>query len=555
MNSQMTIGKKLTLCFAAMLTVALGMAYSSWYWTGKIVGLLDTAVAKTARKQELCGELGKTLAEMGSQDRAIALRVWGDDQNKVEEYKQAFRASSAAADSDLKELRPLLVTDAGRQAVEALHTSLAAWQGLHQELFGVKRSGKDMKMMITFIGDRILPVQSTAQQNVEKLTQLQRDLNQAAAAESADSTSSARWIAFGLLIICLAIGGGVLFMVRHTSQILIRIAGEMLEGSEQVSSAAVQVAAASQSLAQGASEQAASLEETSSSSEEINSMTRKNAENSKVAAEVVVQSGQKFQEAGQKLEFLVGAMREINTQSEKISKIIKVIDEIAFQTNILALNAAVEAARAGEAGMGFAVVADEVRNLAQRCAQAAKDTAALIEESVAKAHDGQDKVDQVVVVIGAISQQSAKVKTLVDEVHLGSQEQARGIEQIARAIAQMEQVTQKSAANAEQSASAGEELSAQAETVKSVVAQLQTLVGGNNGDHSRATSRYLKARPKTVSGAEAAAQKGSNNRLSLKALHAAVSRKTAPAPAAGILAAAGRPDRSALPLDDDFKEF
>jgi methyl-accepting chemotaxis protein len=178
-------------------------------------------------------------------------------------------------------------------------------------------------------------------------------------------------------------------------------------------------------------------------------------------------------------------MGDIKASSDKVAKIITVIDEIAFQTNILALNAAVEAARAGEAGMGFAVVADEVRNLAQRCAQAAKDTAALIEESIAKSNDGKVKVDQVAVAIRAITEESAQVKTLVDEVSLGSQEQTRGIEQVAKALTQMEQVTQQSAANAEESAAAAEELTAQASTLLDVVAQLSAMVGAGTAESGR----------------------------------------------------------------------
>src|SRR5437764_246962 len=156
--------------------------------------------------------------------------------------------------------------------------------------------------------------------------------------------------------------------------------------------------------------------------------------------------------------------------------------------SVRALNAAVEAARAGEAGMGFAVVADEVRNLAQRCAQAAKDTAGLIEESIAKSNDGKTKVDQVAVAIRFITEESARVKTLVDEVSLGSLEQTRGIEQIAKALTQMEQVTQQSAANAEESAAAAEELTAQASTLMEVVHQLSAMVGGmHEAENSRPT--------------------------------------------------------------------
>ncbi|MCC6391421.1 MAG: methyl-accepting chemotaxis protein, partial [Bryobacterales bacterium] len=243
----------------------------------------------------------------------------------------------------------------------------------------------------------------------------------------------------------------------------------------------------------------------------------------------------------------VVAMGEINTQSDKISKIIKVIDEIAFQTNILALNAAVEAARAGEAGMGFAVVADEVRNLAQRCAQAAKDTASLIEESIAKSNDGKVKVDQVASMIRAITEESAKVKTLVDEVNLGSQEQTRGIEQIGKAIIQMEQVTQKTAANAEESASAAEELNAQSETLKDVVERLAAMVGGAAGGGARKLHRRASgpgARPGQRQG-----EPGANPPVMRKSM--APGRNFAASEPALVNASQKDP----FPLDEQFKEF
>ena len=208
------------------------------------------------------------------------------------------------------------------------------------------------------------------------------------------------------------------------------------------------------------------------------------------AAEMMAAVDHHIQQGNRTLGEMVGSMQEINTSSDKISKIIKVIDEIAFQTNILALNAAVEAARAGEAGMGFAVVADEVRTLAQRSAQAAKDTAAMIEESIAKSNEGGAKLDKVTEVIRSITDSATKVKILVDEVNLGSQEQARGIEQISKAVAQMERVTQTTAANAEESASASEELSAQAEALKQVVTELQSMVGKTASD-----TRVEKHRP------------------------------------------------------------
>jgi methyl-accepting chemotaxis protein/methyl-accepting chemotaxis protein-1 (serine sensor receptor) len=496
MDSQMTIGKKLIFCFAAMLTAALGLGYSSWHSAGLLGGLLDTAIGKAARIQELGGRLDKTLSDMGSIERGTALRVSVDDPDSVEENRRAFAAKLAQADNDVKEIRATVVFEAGRQQLDAVTATLAVWQSADRELFGVKRTGNDMKFITTFIGTTIIPVQTAAQQAVDQFLQLSNDLNRVAAKEAADGASRTRAITLVLLAVCLVLGGAVIFLVLGANRVLHRIAGEMGDGADQVASAATEVSSASQSLAEGASEQAASLEETSSSSEEINSMTRKNAENTKVAAEVTGQVEQRVIAANQALSEMWDSMKEIKTSSEKVSQIIKVIDEIAFQTNILALNAAVEAARAGEAGMGFAVVADEVRNLAQRSAQAAKDTATLIEESMAKSRDGMAKLDEVVEAIASITESASKVKTLVDEVNLGSQEQARGIGQIAKAIVQMEQVTQKNAANAEESASASEELSGYAGTIKAVAGQLQAMLSGAQRDQHGRIPRGSGAAPK-----------------------------------------------------------
>ncbi len=249
-------------------------------------------------------------------------------------------------------------------------------------------------------------------------------------------------------------------------------ASEIRESAGQVLQLSRLVATSSQSLSQGASEQAASLEETSASMEEMASMTRKNAENATQATMLVGGVAQQVTASNNALAEMVTSMTAIKESSNKVAKIIKTIDEIAFQTNILALNAAVEVARAGEAGMGFAVVADEVRNLAQRSAQAARDTAGLIEESIARSQEGAGKVEDVASAIEKITQSVAQVKSIVEDVRDASQQQTQGIDQVSQAIAQMEKVTQTTAATAEESAAASEELNAQAETSIAVVAKL-----------------------------------------------------------------------------------
>jgi methyl-accepting chemotaxis protein len=349
-----------------------------------------------------------------------------------------------------------------------------------EKIFPLSRAHKTDEAL-AMVAQELDPVYKAYVNAVAKATAASGQQALDASASIQTTVSSSEWVIMVALSVVFAAGIGVaLFITRSTSKVLRDTVGELSAGAEQVSSASAQVAGASQSLSQGATTQAAALEETSASMEEMASMTRKNAENSHQAAAMMAETERLVSGANGALNDMVESMTAIKDSSDKVSKIIKTIDEIAFQTNILALNAAVEAARAGEAGMGFAVVADEVRALAQRSAQAAKDTAVLIEESIAKSNEGQTKVQQVSGAIDSITESTVKVKGLIDEVSVASQQQSQGIDQVSQAIAQMEKVTQGTAATAEESAAASEELNAQAETSMALVSGLAQLVGGVN---------------------------------------------------------------------------
>jgi len=271
-----------------------------------------------------------------------------------------------------------------------------------------------------------------------------------------------------------------IFITRSITRPINRVIAGLDEGAAQVASASGQVSSASQGLAEGSSEQAASIEETSSSLEEMSSMTKQNADNANQADNLMKEANQVVGKANDSMVELTQSMEEISKASEETSKIIKTIDEIAFQTNLLALNAAVEAARAGGAGAGFAVVADEVRNLAMRAADAARNTAELIEGTVKKVNEGGELVATTNEAFTEVAENASKVGELVGEIAAASNEQSEGIEQVNKAVVEMDKVVQENAANAEESASASEEMNAQAEQMKSYVEDLVVLVGATS---------------------------------------------------------------------------
>ncbi len=253
--------------------------------------------------------------------------------------------------------------------------------------------------------------------------------------------------------------------------------GQVQTASEQINSGSTQVSDASQTLSQGATESAASLEEITASMTEMASQTKLNAENANQANSLSKGAQNAANRGSQMMTGLVDAMGDINRSGEDISKIIKVIDEIAFQTNLLALNAAVEAARAGQHGKGFAVVAEEVRNLAGRSAKAAKETAELIENSAEKTRHGNDIVEKTEAALKGIVAGTTKVSNLVAEIAAASSEQSEGISQVTQGLNQIDSVTQQNTANAEESAAASEELTSQSTLLRGMLAQF-SLKGG-----------------------------------------------------------------------------
>jgi methyl-accepting chemotaxis protein len=537
-----TIGKQILFGFTGILVVLILLgAFTLWQGT-----IVQTQFDSVSQKAVLAlGHLNAVQRRVEASLGCVYKHIYSPNSKDMGWLEALMRTNSLNNAQDLEAYEKLMTSTEERALYEKLKTTRTAYNTLRGEILTSSRSATNAAQSAQVCARARSELDPLAAGYVDTLSRIAEEKSEVVHAATHSTAAAVRNNKLGVLCGTLAalILGGVLasFITRGVNRALKRVGSSLNEAAHQVSSAAGQVSGSSQSLAEGASEQAASIEETSSSLEEMASMTRRNAEHAAKANDLAKKARAAAERGAQDMSAMSTAMNTIKASSDDIAKIIKTIDEIAFQTNILALNAAVEAARAGEAGMGFAVVADEVRNLAQRCADSARETSGKIAAAVDNTARGVDISSKVASALEEIVTQARQVDELVTEVASASHEQTTGITQINTAVSQMDKVTQSNAANAEECAASAEELNAQAACMQESVGELLMLVGAADDT----TPANIKPAGRYSSGPVVPARSLAAN----KSATVAKSRASAASPGDFSIP---MPHRDAAPKDSDF---
>ncbi|MEB3308055.1 MAG: methyl-accepting chemotaxis protein [Cyanobacteriota bacterium] len=388
--------------------------------------------------------------------------------------KQAYedRINNWAKDNNIGEQERRLLSGALNEQANAYFNLVSS------DLIPALQSGNSAQAIATYQQlDQLYNNQRSRILELLELSSRSTTANKEAAREADERTGMLK-----LLVSMLLLGTSftVLYlMLRNFARPLDKIANDLGDGANEFLHVANQIAASSHGLAEGASEQAAAIEETSASLEEMSSMIHSSAQNADLAKNLANESQANASQGSGNMKQMTEAMAAIERSSHEVVKIVKSIDEIAFQTNILALNAAVEAARAGEAGAGFAVVAEEVRSLAQRSAAAAHESATKIEASIHNSRQGAQCLEEVGESFTKIESKVQETHNLIAEIAQAAKEQSQGIEHITRAIQEMSKVAQSSASNTEQIASSAEEMRKQAMMQRATTSDLLEVIGGS----------------------------------------------------------------------------
>lgn len=409
---------------------------------------------------------------------------------------QSYTKSCAQLDAQLAKLKEVDTTGTYRKKIEAIEADMPKLRGFAQTIFKFSKEFQQADA-VTLLQEKVYGLQDKIRTDLATITD---EAIASAQAQPELIVSQADASSRLVLTICFVVLGVSLVVIgvlasKSVVKPILRVV-ETLSGSFQNTAVGVQqISKSSQSLAEGATRQAAALQETSASLVELSSMTRQNTQNAEKTNQLVREARQSAEKGVREMQSMSSAVEAIQLSSSEISKIIKTIDEISFQTNILALNAAVEAARAGEAGLGFSVVAEEVRSLAQRSAAAAKETSTKIESAILRTAQGAEISARMARILEEIATKVRSVDELASGVVAASQQQQQGIEQINTAMAEVDNLTQKTASNADESAKVADSLGAQAMELQNAVASLRLLVEGSRAvQDSKANDMALALR-------------------------------------------------------------
>ena len=472
----MTIGKKISLLYALPAAVTLVVGGVSVVNLRRMHGVIAKLATDSLPGTYSIGRLS-----------GIAKDIRGGIRGHITSDKQAEKlkadADLAALEQTLRveiaEYQKSISTAQDRELFLSVAGKFDALLGTAKSIRPLSMAGKSEDALKKFRADT-MPAYQRVQKAIEDVYAFKRRDGNTNADQAVSSAWNAERILWALFVFSAAFCGWLgWYIVRDIYRTLQPMIHELAAASADLGEATGQLSASSDALAQGAIAHSDSLEETSAAGRKIQSVTAENLKKARDAAQLMAETAEAAASASGQFEKTMGFMKEMDGSSGKVMRIIQVIDEIAFQTNILALNAAVEAARAGEAGLGFAVVADEVRNLAHRSAQAAKDSADLIRSSIGKSKQSCEQIERIFGAVRHMSSRADRVKTMVDEVSTASAEQARGIEQISEAISQMDLVTEKTVASAEESASVGRQMGSHVESLRAAVEKLRRMAGSS----------------------------------------------------------------------------
>lgn len=472
----MTFGRKVGICFGASFALAIALGLSSFLYLARLHSAMNQAVLRGSEKASRINDIRMNILGFRFAERGILLFTEAHGEAKVEANKQAFAKGIAIVAAKNQELRPMLETDRGRQLVDQIDADVAEYKRVQAQIPVLCASGKVAEAMQIDM-QQLVAIGGRATAASEELLTRQAALNAEAMAGAGELLARAKATIFIVLFAYALVAALAGVVTIRGTKLLRGLSAQFLRSSGQIGQIAAQVTSASESLASGASAQAASIEETSASATEVAAMAGENTSAARSAERLLEEADQIGEKNAAAVMQMTETITRIDASTSGIARVIRVIDEIAFQTNILALNAAVEAARAGEAGMGFAVVADEVRSLAQRSATAARETAGMIEQSIASAREGTERI----AAVGDSFREAVRVRTAVKEhtrqIATSGTEQAHGIEQIAHAVQQMTHLAENTAAQAQQGTQAGRELSGQSETLRGLVEELERTMG------------------------------------------------------------------------------